>query len=95
MMEARSPSSQGLQNVGQWEKTTPQNTNLGPPRWLNHKESARNVGEEAGAMGSVPRLARSPGEGNGNSLQYSCLENQYTEGSGGLQGIGSQRVEDD
>ena len=25
--------------------------------------------------GSIPRLGRSPGEGNGNPLQYSCLEN--------------------
>ena len=26
-------------------------------------------------LGSIPRLGRSPGEGNGNPLQYSCLEN--------------------
>ena len=29
----------------------------------------------AGDQGSVPGLGRSPGEGNGNPLQYSCLEN--------------------
>ena len=29
----------------------------------------------AGALGSIPVLGRSPGEGNGNPLQYSCLEN--------------------
>ena len=29
----------------------------------------------AGDLGSVPGLGRSPGEGNGNPLQYSCLEN--------------------
>ena len=29
----------------------------------------------AGDTSSIPRLRRSPGEGNGNSLQYSCLEN--------------------
>ena len=29
----------------------------------------------AGDGGSTPGLGRSPGEGNGNSLQYSCLEN--------------------
>ena len=29
----------------------------------------------AGALGSIPALGRSPGEGNGNPLQYSCLEN--------------------
>ena len=35
------------------------------------KESACN----AGALGSIPGLGRSLGEGNGNPLQYSCLEN--------------------
>ena len=35
------------------------------------KESACSEG----ALGSIPRLGRSPGEGNGNPLQYSCLEN--------------------
>ena len=29
----------------------------------------------AGDLGSIPGLRRSPGEGNGNPLQYSCLEN--------------------
>ena len=29
----------------------------------------------AGDPGSIPRSRRSPGEGNGNPLQYSCLEN--------------------
>ena len=31
--------------------------------------------------GSVPRLGRSPGEGNGNPLQYSCLENPMDRGT--------------
>ena len=35
------------------------------------KESACNAGDP----GSIPRLGRSPGEGNGKPLQYSCLEN--------------------
>ena len=30
---------------------------------------------DTGGMDSVPELGRSPGEGNGNPLQYSCLEN--------------------
>ena len=30
---------------------------------------------DSGDMGLIPGLERSPGEGNGNSLQYSCLEN--------------------
>ena len=43
-------------------------------------------------LSSVPGLGRSPGEGNGNLLQYSCLENPRTEEPGGLQFMGSQRV---
>ena len=43
-------------------------------------------------MGSIPRLGRSIGEENGNLLQYSCLENPWTEEPGRLQSIGSQRV---
>ena len=35
------------------------------------KESACNAGD----LGSIPGLGRFPGEGNGNPLQYSCLEN--------------------
>ena len=34
-------------------------------------------------MGSIPGLGRSPGEGHGNPLQRSCLENPMTEGRGG------------
>ena len=41
------------------------------------KESACNVGE----LGSIPGLGRSPGEGNGNLLQYSCLENPMDRGT--------------
>ena len=32
-------------------------------------------------VGSVPGLGRSPGEGHGNSLQYSCLENAMSSGA--------------
>ena len=39
-------------------------------KWL-FKASA----SKAGDLGSIPGSGRSPGEGNGNSLQYSCLEN--------------------
>ena len=35
----------------------------------------------AGNLGSVPRSGRSPGEGNGNPLQYSCLENPEDGGT--------------
>ena len=52
------------------------------------KESACNAGE----LGSILGLGRSPGEGNGNPLQYSCLKIPWTEEPGGLQSVGSQRV---
>ena len=39
------------------------------------KESACNAGDPA----SIPGLGRSSGEGNGNPLQYSCLENPMDE----------------
>ena len=47
---------------------------------------------KAGDPGSIPGLGRSSGEGNGNPLQYSCLENPQTEEHGRLQSMGSQRV---
>ena len=50
---------------------------MGLPWWLNSKESAFNVGD----MGSIPGPGRSPGEGNGNALQYSCLENLMDRGA--------------
>ena len=34
-----------------------------------------------GELGSILRLGRSPGEGNGNPLQYSCLENPKNRGA--------------
>ena len=41
------------------------------------KASACNAGD----LGSIPGLGRSPGEGNGNPLQYSCLENPMDGGA--------------
>ena len=41
---------------------------------------AKNPPANAGDMGSIPKLGRSPGEGNGNPLQYSCLENPMDRG---------------
>ena len=50
------------------------------PRWLRGKESACNAGD-ARDVGSIPGSGRSPGEGNGNTFQYSCLENPMDEGA--------------
>ena len=41
------------------------------------KEAACNAGD----LGLIPGLGRSPGEGNGNPLQYSCLENPMDGGA--------------
>ena len=43
------------------------------------KESTCNAGD-SGDTGSIPGLGRSPGGGNGNPPQYSCLENSMDRG---------------
>ena len=43
-------------------------------------------------MGSIPGLGRSPGEGHGNPLQYSCLENPMDRGAWWITVHRSQRV---
>ena len=49
---------------------------VGLPRWQNSKESPCQVGDSD----LFPGLRRSPGKGNGNPLQYSCLENPMDGG---------------
>ena len=46
-------------------------------RGSDGKETACSAGD----LGLIPELGRSPGEGNGNSLQYSCLENSKDGGA--------------
>ena len=41
----------------------------------------QNLPANAGDVGSIPGWGRSPGEGNGNPLQYSCLENPMDRGA--------------
>ena len=60
-----------------------QGTNWGFPGGSDGKESACNATDSGLIRGS----GRSPGERNGNALQYS-----WTEEPGGLQSMGSQRV---
>ena len=45
---------------------------------------------DAGDVSSIPGSRRSPGVGNGNPLQNSCLKIPWTEEPGGLESIGSQ-----
>ena len=52
-------------------------THQGFPGGSDGKASAYNAGDP----GSIPGLRRSPGEGNGNPPQYSCLENPMDEGA--------------
>ena len=49
----------------------------GFPDGSDGKESACNVGD----LGSIPGSGQSPGEGNGNPLQYSCLESSMDRGT--------------
>ena len=50
---------------------------MGFPSDSDGKEFACIVGD----LGSIPGLRRSPGEGNGNPLQYACLENSMDRGA--------------
>ena len=50
---------------------------MGFPGGSDGKESTCNAGDP----GSIPGLGGSPGEGNGNPLQYSCLENPMDRGA--------------
>ena len=48
---------------------------------LTGNSVVRNLPANAGDTGSIPGSGRSPGEGNGKPLQYSCLENPMNEGA--------------
>ena len=61
---------------------------LGFPGGSVGKESACNEGD----LGLIPGSGRSPGLGNGNPLQYSCLGNPMDRGLGRLQSMGLKRV---
>ena len=50
----------------------------------NSKESAGNAGD----LGSIPGLRRSPGGRNGNPLQHPCLLNPMDQGARGMEGAG-------
>ena len=54
---------------------------MGFPGGSDGKESACSAGD----LGSIPGLGRSPVEGNGNPLQYSCLETPMYRAAGEYQ----------
>ena len=60
---------------------------MGFPRDSAVKNSSANAGD----TGLIPGLGRSPGEGNANPLQYSCLGNSMDRGTWRLQSMGSQK----
>ena len=77
------------------------NLNVNGQKYSNSKESRTSLVAQTvnclptmwGDMGSIPGLGRSPGEGNGNPLQYFCLENPMDgEVWQAIQSVGSQRI---
>ena len=80
--------SMGSQRVGHdWVTKQKQHITMGFPGGLVSKESTCNAGDP----GSIPGLGRTPGEGNGNPLQYSCWKIPRTEEPGRLQSLGRIR----
>ena len=70
-------AAQGLSCPEVWRIFPDQELNLCPPTGSGSKESACN---ELNLV-SIPGLERSPGEGNGYPLQYSCLKNSMDRGA--------------
>ena len=60
-----------------WQNSIYPQYKRGLPGGSVGKESAGNAGD----LGSIPQLGRSPGEGNGNPFQYSSLENPMDRGA--------------
>ena len=79
-MEFRKMVLKNLFTGQQWRKVFPGGS--------EDKASACHAGD----LASIPGLGRSPGEGNGNPLQCSCLENPRDGGAWWLPSMGSHRV---
>ena len=54
---------------------------IGLPRWLSGKEYPLANAKDTRDVDLIPGSGRSPGEENGNPLQYSCLENSMDRGA--------------
>ena len=67
---------------------------LGFPGGSVVKNPHANAGDMGGAD-TIPGSGRSPEKGNGNPIQYSCLENHMDKGAWRQPSMGSQRVEHD
>ena len=81
-------------NIGRWPdplwriREKHSRSDMGHPWLLSGEEFAYNAGD-TGVRGSIPGSGRSPGEGNGHPLQYSCLGNPVDRGAW-LQSMWSQ-----
>ena len=63
------------------------------PLWTSLvAQTVKHLPTIVGDLSSIPGSGRSPGEGNGNPLQYFCLENPRMEEPDRLQSLRSQRV---
>ena len=75
------------------EYTSSKNKARGLFWWLNGKNLPANAGDSGDTHDAIPGWGRSPGEGNGNPLQYSCLGNPTDKGVWqATQSMRSQRV---
>ena len=82
----------GLQSIGSQRVGHDLATEHQSEQWISLvAQTVKNLPNAEDAA-STPGSGRSPGEGNGNSLQYSCLENSMDRGAGGLQSMGPHRV---
>ena len=71
------------QSYKAWEESVPGSYEFyepGLPRWFSGKETACQC-RRCRDVGLVPGWGRSPGIGNGNPFQYSCLENHMDRGA--------------
>ena len=64
----------------------------GLPMWREWKRTCLPMQEDIRDVGWIPGLGRSSGEGNGNPLQYPCMENPMDREIWRLQSMWSQRA---
>ena len=65
----------------QWIATDESNTIVGASQMALLVKNLPANAEDVRDAGSIPGSGRSPGQGNGNPLQYSCLENAISRGT--------------
>ena len=91
-----SPSShEGLPFLVPLPVCDPDIKTLGSHRWNKAESVVKNSPGNAGGKGSIPGWGRSPGKGNGNPHQYSCLENPTDRGArwATVHGVAKSRIQ--